>query len=626
MKEKRGLGAKEPSKKKSASPRVKATDTRVGADKKSAKPTKATLNEKKGLSKSLKKDAGKGLKKQAVRKPKGAKPKPKLKIYSLGGLNEIGKNMTAFECGNDIIIVDCGIGFPNDDMLGVDLVIPDFTHIQNNIEKVRGIFLTHGHEDHIGSLPYFLKNMNVPVYGTRLTLGILENKLAEHKLLQNAKLHNVNVGDTVTAGCFKVEFIRVNHSIADACALAITTPQGVIVHTGDFKLDTTPIDGEMMDIVRLGQLGREGVTMLLCESTNVERAGHTPSEKNVGVSLEKIFMGAPDKRIIIATFASNVHRVQQIIDASVNHGRRVAVTGRSMVNVVNAAVRLGYMNVPEGALISIDDIKKYPYEKITIVTTGSQGEPMSALYRMAFSDHDKVQLTDKDLVVLSSSAIPGNEPLVGKIVNEMYRRGVNVYHDSSVEVHVSGHACREELKLMHALIKPKYFMPVHGEYRHLIQHKELAESMGMDPQSIFVSDIGKVIEIDEKGARFNGTVPAGKILIDGSGIGDVGNIVLRDRKNLSESGLIIAVATVSMREGILMSGPEIISRGFVYVRENEELISGAKDVCQRAIIDALNSHIDDWAELKNIMKNALTKYIFAKTKRKPVILPILMDL
>ena len=626
MKEKRGLGTKEPSKKKSASPRVKATDTRVGADKKSAKPTKATLNEKKVLSKSLKKDAGKGLKKQTVRKPKGAKPKPKLKIYSLGGLNEIGKNMTAFECGNDIIIVDCGIGFPNDDMLGVDLVIPDFTHIQNNIEKVRGIFLTHGHEDHIGSLPYFLKNMNVPVYGTRLTLGILENKLAEHKLLQNAKLHNVNVGDTVTAGCFKVEFIRVNHSIADACALAITTPQGVIVHTGDFKLDTTPIDGEMMDIVRLGQLGREGVTMLLCESTNVERAGHTPSEKNVGVSLEKIFMGAPDKRIIIATLASNVHRVQQIIDASVNHGRRVAVTGRSMVNVVNAAVRLGYMNVPEGALISIDDIKKYPYEKITIVTTGSQGEPMSALYRMAFSDHDKVQLTDKDLVVLSSSAIPGNEPLVGKIVNEMYRRGVNVYHDSSVEVHVSGHACREELKLMHALIKPKYFMPVHGEYRHLIQHKELAESMGMDPQSIFVSDIGKVIEIDEKGARFNGTVPAGKILIDGSGIGDVGNIVLRDRKNLSESGLIIAVATVSMREGILMSGPEIISRGFVYVRENEELISGAKDVCQRAIIDALNSHIDDWAELKNIMKNALTKYIFAKTKRKPVILPILMDL
>lgn len=551
---------------------------------------------------------------------------PKVKIYSLGGLNEIGKNITAFECENDIIIVDCGIGFPNDDMLGVDLVIPDFTHIQNNIEKVRGIFLTHGHEDHIGSLPYFLKNMNVPVYGTKLTLGILENKLAEHKLLGSVKLHNVNVGDVITAGKFKVEFIRVNHSIADACALAISTPQGVIVHTGDFKLDTTPVDGEMMDIVRLGQLGREGVLMLLCESTNVERAGHTPSEKNIGVSLEKIFLGAKDKRIIIATFASNVHRVQQIIDASVNHGRKVAVTGRSMVNVVNAAVRLGYMTVPDGVLIDIDEIKKYPPEKLTIVTTGSQGEPMSALYRMAFSDHDKVQLSDKDLVVLSSSAIPGNEPLVGKIVNEMYRRGVNVYHDSSVEVHVSGHACREELKLMHALIKPKYFMPVHGEYRHLIQHKELAEAMGMNPQNIFVSDIGKVIEIDSDGARFNGTVPAGKVLIDGSGIGDVGNIVLRDRKNLSEGGLIIAVATVSLNEGILMSGPEIISRGFVYVRENEELINGAKEVCQRAIIDALDDDVRDWGELKNIVKNVLAKYIFNKTKRKPVILPILMDI
>ncbi|MBQ4108884.1 MAG: RNase J family beta-CASP ribonuclease [Clostridia bacterium] len=594
----------------SARTRTQATKNKQRTGTKNAK----TTNMRKGQRTPQKKEAPK------------RKIQPKVKIYSLGGLNEIGKNITAFECGNDIIIVDCGIGFPDDDMLGVDLVVPDFTHLQNNVDKVRGIFITHGHEDHIGSLPYFLKSMNVPVYGTRLTLGILENKLSEHKLLGSAKLHNVNAGDTVSAGCFKVEFIRVNHSIADACALAITTPQGVIVHTGDFKLDTTPIDGEMMDIVRLGQLGREGVLMLLCESTNVERAGHTPSEKNVGVSLERIFMGAQDKRIIIATFASNVHRVQQIIDASVHHGRRVAVTGRSMINVVNAAVKLGYMNVPEGVLIDIDDIKKYPPEKTTIVTTGSQGEPMSALYRMAFSDHDKVQLTDKDLVVLSSSAIPGNEKLVGKIVNEMYRRGVNVYHDSSVEVHVSGHACREELKLMHALTKPKYFMPVHGEYRHLIQHKELAESMGMSPQNIFVSDIGKVIEIDENGARFNGTVPAGKVLIDGSGIGDVGNIVLRDRKNLSESGLIIAVASVSLKEGILMSGPEIISRGFVYVRESEELINGAKEICQRAIIDALDNDINDWGELKNIMKNVLARYIFNKTKRKPVILPILMDI
>ncbi len=577
-------------------------------------------------------------KKAKVQKPKSAqgknpkkkntkkKPNPVVKIFSLGGLNEIGKNITVLECENDIIIVDCGIGFPDDDMLGVDLVIPDFTYLINNVDKIRGVFITHGHEDHIGSLPYLLRAMNVPVYGTRLSLGIVENKLAEHKLLQSAKLNTVRAGDKVSAGCFKIEFIRVNHSIADACALAITTPQGLILHTGDFKLDVTPIDGEMMDIVRLGQLGADGVRMLLCESTNVERAGYTPSEKRVGFSLEKILDSYSDKRIIIATFASNVHRVQQIIDASVNHGRKVAVTGRSMINVVNAAVRLGYMNVPEGALIDIDDIKKYPPEKITIVTTGSQGEPMSALYRMAFSDHDKVVLSDKDLVVLSSSAIPGNEPLVGKIVNEMYRRGVNVYHDSSVEVHVSGHACQEELKLMHALTKPKYFMPVHGEYRHLIRHKELAESMGMSADRIFVSDIGKVIELSDDGAKFNGTVQAGKVLIDGSGIGDVGNIVLRDRKNLAENGLIIAVATVSLEEGILMSGPEIISRGFVYVRESEELMNGTKDIATRVLIDALNDGVREWNELKTILKNAITKYIFAKTKRKPVILPILLNI
>ena len=563
--------------------------------------------------------------KRTERKRK-VQPKPSVKVFSLGGLNEIGKNITVIECENDIIVIDCGIGFPDDDMLGVDLVIPDFTYLINNVDKIRGVFITHGHEDHIGSLPYLLKMMNVPVFGTKLSLGILENKLTEHKLLQSAKLNTVSAGDKVSAGCFKVEFIRVNHSIADACALAITTPQGVILHTGDFKLDTTPIDGEMMDIVRLGQLGAEGVTMLLCESTNVERPGHTPSERKVGFSLEKILDAYTDKRIIIATFASNVHRVQQIIDASVNHGRRVAVTGRSMINVVNAAVRLGYMRVPDGILIDIDEIKKYPPEKITIVTTGSQGEPMSALYRMAFSDHDKVSLTDKDLVVLSSSAIPGNEPLVGKIVNEMYRRGVNVYHDSSVEVHVSGHACQEELKLMHALTKPKYFMPVHGEYRHLIRHKELAESMGMSADRIFVSDIGKVIEISDGGAKFNGTVQAGKVLIDGSGIGDVGNIVLRDRKNLAENGLIIAVATVSLEEGILMSGPEIISRGFVYVRESEELMNGAKDIATRVLIDALDEGVREWNELKTILKNAITKYIFAKTKRKPVILPILLNI
>ena len=554
------------------------------------------------------------------------KPLPKVKIFSLGGLNEIGKNITCFECENDIIVVDCGLGFPDDDMLGVDLVIPDFTYLQNNIEKIRGVFVTHGHEDHIGSLPYFLRTMNVPIYGTKLSLGILENKLVEHKLLQSARLNTVSAGDTVSLGCFKVEFIRVNHSIADACALAITTPQGVIFHTGDFKLDTNPIESEMMDITRIGQLGKEGITMLLCESTNVERPGYTPSESKVGVSLEKIYSSAKDKRIIIATFSSNVHRVQQIINSSVRHGRKVALTGRSMLNVITAAVNLGYMNVPDGVIIGIEEIRKYPPEKLTIVTTGSQGEPMSALYRMAFSEHDKVVLTDKDLVVLSSSAIPGNEPLVGKIVNEMYRRGVNVYHDSTVEVHVSGHACQEELKLMHALTKPKYFMPVHGEYRHLIRHKELAEELGMKSENIFVSDIGRVIEIDENGARFNGVVQSGKVLIDGSGIGDVGNIVLRDRKNLSENGLIIAVATVSMDAGMLMSGPEIISRGFVYVRESEALVNGAKEVATTALIDALNKGIREWNELKGIMKSAISKYIYAETKRRPVILPILMNL
>ncbi len=590
-----------------------------GAQGKSSKTVKAKGNTKKTTKNT-------NTQKKSVKKEVKKVYPHKLKIFALGGLNEIGKNMTVLECGEDIIIVDCGIGFPDDDMLGVDLVIPDFTYIQNNIHKVRGVFLTHGHEDHIGSLPYFLRNCNVPVYGTKLTLGILENKLIEHKLLNTVKLNTVNAGDKVSVGCFKIEFIRVNHSIADACALAITTPWGVVLHTGDFKLDITPIESEMMDITRLGQLGNEGVLMLLCESTNAERPGYTPSERKVGFSLEKILSSYEDKRIIIATFASNVHRVQQIINASVNHGRRVAVTGRSMISVVNAAVKLGYMNVPNGVLIDIDDIKKYPPEKITIVTTGSQGEPMSALYRMAFSDHDKVQLTDKDLVVLSSSAIPGNEKLVGKIVNEMYRRGVNVYHDTSVEVHVSGHACQEELKLMHALTKPKYFMPVHGEYRHLIHHKELAEGMGMSASNIFVSDIGKIVEIDEKGARFGETVQAGKVLIDGSGIGDVGNIVLRDRKNLAEGGLIIAVATISQQEGILMSGPEIISRGFVYVRENEELINGAKDVATRALIDALDDGITEWAELKNILKASISKYIFNKTKKKPVVLPILMNI
>ncbi len=612
-------------------------DSKKTTEKKWSKPTtskktvkKSSVSQKKKTSKSTKsesfdrevkkKTTAKKTTKTAIQK----KDAPALKIISLGGLNEIGKNITVFECGNDIIVVDCGIGFPDDDMLGVDLVIPNFSYLEANVDKIRGVFITHGHEDHIGSLPYFLRSMNVPVYGTKLTLGILENKLIEHKLLQTSKLNTVSAGDKISAGCFKIEFIRVNHSIADACALAITTPQGIIVHTGDFKLDLTPVESEPMDIARLSELGKDGVLMLLCESTNVERTGYTPSESKVGLSLERIFSQAEDKRIVIATFASNVHRVQQIINSSVRHGRKVAVTGRSMINVVNAAVKLGYMNVPEGVLIDIDSVNKFPPQKITVITTGSQGEPMSALYRMAFSDHDKISLTNKDLVVLSSSAIPGNEPLVGKIVNELYRRGVNVYHDSSVEVHVSGHACQEELKLMHSLIRPKYFMPIHGEYRHLIQHKELAEGLGMPSENIFVSDIGKVIEINSNEAKFlPNPVPSGKVLIDGTGIGDVGNIVLRDRKNLAESGIIIAVATIS-EEGVLLSGPEIISRGFVYVRENEELIAGAKDVATHSLVEALSKGAHEWGDLKGILKGSISKFIYNKTKRNPVIIPIIM--
>lgn len=440
------------------------------------------------------------------KKKKKTIPTSKLKVFSLGGLNEIGKNLYVLEYEDDIILIDCGIAFPDDDMLGIDLVIPDITYLERNADKVRGILITHGHEDHIGAIPYVLRSLNVPIYATRLTLGILENKLNEHRLMKSAQLHTVEAGDKVRLGCFEAEFIHVNHSIADACAIAVRTPVGVVIHTGDFKLDVSPIDGEMMDLTRLGEYGREGVTLLMCESTNVERSGYTPSERKVGGQLDSIFMSHKDKRIIIATFSSNVHRVQQIINTAAKYGRKVAVTGRSMINVVGAAVRLGYMEVPENVLIDLNDIGRYKPEQLTIVTTGSQGEPMSALYRMAFSDHNQVELTSNDLVVLSSHAIPGNELLVGKIINEMYRRGVNVYHEDE-EVHVSGHACREEIKLMHALTKPKFLMPIHGEYRHLMQHKELAEFMGMSADRIFVCDIGQVLELDGESCKRGGTVP-----------------------------------------------------------------------------------------------------------------------
>ena len=603
-------------------------------------------NEKKDKKESVQKPAKSFSKKNAEKKPaaKNAKkqkevsvnkkdffevkydPNAKVRIIPLGGLHEIGKNMTAIECGDDIIVIDCGLAFPDEEMPGVDLVIPDVTYLEANASRVRGIVLTHGHEDHIGAIPYVLRNINPPIYGTRLTVGIVRNKLKEFSLDVEPKLIEVKAGDVIRLGGMTVEFIHVNHSIADACALAIKTPLGTIVHSGDFKLDLTPIDGEIMDITRLGELGKEGVLLLMCESTNAERPGSTPSERKVGASLEYIFNTHKQQRIVIATFSSNVHRVQQIIDAAARHGRKVAVTGRSMLNIVGAATELGYMNVPKGVLIDISEIRKYNPEQITIVTTGSQGEPMSALYRMAFGEHREVQLTMNDVVIISSSAIPGNEKLVGRIINELCKCGVKVIHDSSADVHVSGHACQEELKLMQALTRPKYFMPVHGEYKHLAANRDLALSMGMDSRNIFISDIGNVLEIDKNGAKINGTVNAGRVLVDGYGVGDVGNIVLRDRLLLSQDGLIVVVATISSDGGFLLSGPDIVSRGFVYVRESEDLM----EEMRRVVLDTMNSCLNsksrlDWYHIKGKVKDDLAKFIYSSTKRKPMIIPMIMN-
>lgn len=563
-----------------------------------------------------------------ARRPKKEKEKPsgKIRIIPLGGLGEIGKNMTVVEYDNDMVVIDCGLVFPDDDMPGIDLVIPDITYLEANKDRIRGILLTHGHEDHIGAVPYVLRTINPPIYGTPLTLGIIKNKLEEHSLPWKPDLRTVKAGSRVKLGAIEAEFIHVNHSIADACAIALHTPLGTLIHTGDFKLDTTPIDGDMMDIVRLGELGREGVLMLMCESTNAERPGHTPSEKKVGASLEYIFSTHEKKRIIIATFSSNVHRVQQIIDTSARHKRKVAITGRSMLNIVSAAIELGYMKVPAGVLVDINEIKRYKPSELTLITTGSQGESMSALYRMAFSDHAQVSLDSNDLVVLSASAIPGNEKDVGRIINELSAKEVEVLHDAVVEVHVSGHACQEELKLMQALTKPKYFMPIHGEARHLVANRDLARYMGMSDRNIFLSEIGKVLEIDANGPHWAGTVPSGRVLVDGYGVGDVGNIVLRDRRHLAQDGLIVVVATVDFYNRQLISGPDIVSRGFVYVRESEELMEEAKQIALEAVTDAL----DDWENsdrmlLKKRVKDDLTRFLYNKTKRKPMILPVIMN-
>ncbi len=552
-------------------------------------------------------------------------PDAKVRIIPLGGLDEVGKNMTLIECGNDIIVVDCGLGFPEDDMPGIDLVIPDVTYLEENKDRVRGLVLTHGHEDHIGAIPYVLRNIDLPIYGTRLTLGIVKNKLAEVTLPYKPTLNCVSAGDVIRLGGMSVEFIHVNHSIADACALAIRTPLGTVIHSGDFKLDLSPIDGEIMDITRFGELGKEGVLMLMCESTNAERPGTTPSEKKVGASLEYIFTVQKEKRIVISTFSSNVHRVQQIIDVAAHHGRKVAITGRSMLNIVGAAVELGYMRVPEGVLIDIAEIRKYSPHEVALVTTGSQGEPMSALYRMAFGEHREVHLGATDVVVLSSSPIPGNEKLIGRIVNELCKLGVEVIRDAAVEVHVSGHACQEELKLLYALTKPKYFMPVHGEYKHMSANRDLALYMGMDPQNIFISEIGKVLEITSKGAKWSGTVPSGKVLIDGSGVGDVGNIVLRDRILLSQDGVILVVATVSSDGGYIMSGPDIVTRGFIYVRESEDLMEEMRNIAQKSMMSCMGGKYTDWFKIKTKVKDDMAKFIFSKTKRRPMIIPMIMN-
>jgi ribonuclease J len=551
--------------------------------------------------------------------------KEKLKIIPLGGVGEIGKNMTVIEYKNEIIVVDCGLMFPSEEMYGVDIVIPDISYLLKQKDKVKAIVLTHGHEDHIGALPYVLKQLNVPVYGTRLTLGIVESKLKEHGILESCDLRVVKPKDVITFGDISVEFIKNCHSIADSCSLAIRTPLGVIIHTGDFKIDYTPIDGEVMDLSRLAELGQEGVLLLLSDSTNVERPGYTMSERTVGETFDKIFGEAKD-RIIVATFASNVHRIQQIINASEKYGRKVAVSGRSVENIVEVASELGYLTYPKDLLISIDDIDKYPKNKIVIITTGSQGEPMSALARMAASVHKKVEIIPGDTIIVSASAIPGNEKLISKVVNQLFKKGANVIYESLAEVHVSGHACQEELKLIHTLVKPKYFMPVHGEYRHLKQHMLLAEKLGMDPANIFIADIGQVLEITESGARIAGNVASGQVLVDGLGVGDVGNIVLRDRKHLSQDGIMTVVVTIEKETGKVIAGPDIISRGFVYVRESEELMEAAKEVVKECLDKCLVNQVTEWAPIKTSIKDNLREFLYEKTKRKPMILPIIMEI
>ena len=548
----------------------------------------------------------------------------KLKIISLGGLNEIGKNLTVYEYGGDIIVVDCGMGFPDDDMYGIDVVIPDVSYLIKNQSKIRGIFITHGHEDHIGALPYVLRSLNAPTYATRMSAGLIKLKLEEHRLLDRTRLITCEAGQVVKAGKFSVEFIHVNHSIADAVAFAIKCPVGTCVHTGDFKIDATPIQGGMMDLARLGELGKEGVLALLADSTNVERPGYTRSERSVGASFDGLFRGC-EERIIVTTFASNVDRIQQVIDVAARYGRKVAVTGRSMENVMKVSAELGYMNIPDGILMDLNHIKSLPKHKVCIITTGSQGETMSALTRMAFNTHRQVDLLPGDRVIISASAIPGNENAIGNVVNELYRKGVEVLNERELTLHVSGHACQEELKIVHALVKPKFFVPVHGEQRMLQIHGKLARQMGMDPNHILISDIGRVMEFTPNSAKLTGTVTAGQVFVDGYGVGDVGSVVLRDRRHLAEDGMIVVALSMSGEDGALVSGPDIITRGFVYVKESEGLLEELRKVALEAIQRVDTRYNTDWSAIKGAIKGDLSGYLYKKTKRSPMILPVIME-
>ncbi len=585
-------------------------------------PRKAAPSGKQPQSTTASKSSGSAPRRYYKKERPQQPPKP-VKLTFLGGLNEIGKNITLFEYGNSSFLIDCGMSFPDEDMLGVDIVLPDFSYVEKNKDRIQGVIITHGHEDHIGALPYLLSQFKMPVYATRLTAALIESKLKERNV--HANIQVVNPGSSINFGDVTVELVPVNHSIPDAVALAIKTPLGYVVHTGDFKIDCTPASGPMIDLARFGQLGKEGVLALLADSTNAERPGFTPSERVVGDSFAKLFKNAEGKRIIVATFSSNLNRIQQIMDAAHKDGRKVAVSGRSMINFVNIANELGYLHVPQGLLVDIEMIDRYPKDQMTLITTGSQGEPMSALSRMAFSDHRRVEVGPEDYIIISATPIPGNEKMVGKVIDELMKRGCDVVYERMYDVHVSGHACQEELKIMQGLTHPKYFIPVHGEQKHLQKHAALAKKMGMPAENVLVTEIGKVVELTPEKMQVTASVPAGQVLVDGLGVGDVGSIVLRDRKHLAEDGIIIVVASIDAKNGFVAAGPDVVSRGFVYVRESEELLDQAREIARRVLEECCSRHMLDWSTMKARVRDELSHMIFHKTKRSPMILPIIMD-